>query len=174
MAFSNRNLLKKLPFYSKEIKSEPKEFSKVKFLSELPFFDKSIKAKVKQLSTEELLSEQSFYKQFIRELRTKKLTNQELLQVLSFYDDVGILSKRRAFKNYVETYEVETIDNKGLSDLLFLSKNSIKSLFNDLLREKKGFRYILGTKITLKKRINDNETKYSTVYFNSITKAIIN
>ena len=62
----------------------------------------------------------------------------------------------------------------SLSDLLFLSKNSIESLFNDLLREKRGFKYILGTKITLKKRINDNEIKYSTVYFNSITKAIIN
>ena len=174
MAFNNRNLLKKLPFYSKEIKSEPKEFSKVKLLSELPFFDKPIKAKIKHLSTEGLLSEQSFYKQSIRKPRTEKLTNQDLLHVLPFQDDVGILRKSRAFKKYVETYEVETIDNKSLSDLLFLSKNSIKSLFNDLLREKKGFRYILGTKITLKKRINDNEIKYSTVYVNSITKAIIN
>ena len=111
MAFNNKNLLKKLPFYSKEIKSEPKEFSNAKLLSELPFFDKPIKAKIKQLSTEELLSEQPFYKQFIRKPRTKKLTNHELLQVLSFYDDVGILSERRAFKNYVQTYEVETIDN---------------------------------------------------------------
>ena len=159
MAFNNKNLLKKLPFYSKEIKSEPKEFSNVKLLSELPFFDKPIKAKIKQLSTEELLSEQSFYKQSIRKPRTEKLTNHELLQVLPFYDDVGILRKSRAFKKYVETYEVETIDNKSLSDLLFLSKNSIKSLFNDLLRENRGFKYILGTKITLKKRINDNETK---------------
>ena len=174
MAFNNKNLLKKLPFYSKEIKSEPKEFSNVKFLSKLPFFDKPIKAKIKQLSTEELLSEQPFYKQFIRKSRTEKLTNHELLQVLSYYHDVGILTKKGAFKKYVETYEVETIDNKSLSDLLFLSKNSIKSLFNDLLREKRGFEYILGTKITLKKRINDNETKCSTVYFNSITKTIIN
>ena len=85
------------------------------------------------------------------------------MQVLPFYDDVRILRKRRAFKNYAETYEVETIDNKSLSGLLFLSKNSIKNLFNDLLREKRGFKYILGTKIILKKRIRDNETRYSTV-----------
>ena len=50
----------------------------------------------------------------------------------------------------------------------------MKNLFNDLLREKRGFKHILGTKIILNKRINDNETKYHTVYFNSITKTIIN
>ena len=82
--------------------------------------------------------------------------------MLPFYD-VRILRKRRAFKNYAETYEVETIDNKSLSGLLFLSKSSIKNIFNDLLREKRGFKYILGTKIILKKRIRDNETRYSTV-----------
>ena len=85
------------------------------------------------------------------------------MQVLPFYDDVRILRKRRAFKNYAETYEVETIDNKSLSGLLFLSRSSIKNIFNDLLREKRGFKYILGTKIILKKRIRDNETRYSTV-----------
>ena len=85
------------------------------------------------------------------------------MQVLPFYDDVRILRKRRAFKNYAETYEVETIDNKSLSGLLFLSKSSIKNIFNDLLREKRGIKYILGTKIILKKRIRDNETRYSTV-----------
>ena len=85
------------------------------------------------------------------------------MQVLPFYDDVRILRKRRAFKNYAETYEVETIDNKSLSGLLVLSKSSIKNIFNDLLREKRGFKYILGTKIILKKRIRDNETRYSTV-----------
>ena len=83
--------------------------------------------------------------------------------MLPFYDDVGILRKRRAFKNYAETYEVETIDNKSLSGLLFLSKSRIKNLFNDLLREKRGFKYILGTKIILKKLISDNETRYSKV-----------
>ena len=80
--------------------------------------------------------------------------------MLLFYDDVAVLRKEKAFKNYAETYKVETIDNKSLSDSLSLSKNSIKNLFNDLLREKRGFKYILSTKITSKKHINDNETKY--------------
>ena len=45
--------------------------------------------------------------------------------MLPFCDDVGILRKRGAFKNYGETCEVETINNKSCSDSLFLSKNSI-------------------------------------------------
>ena len=94
--------------------------------------------------------------------------------MLPFYDDVRVLRKRRAFKNYAETYEVETIYNKIPYDSLLSSKYSIKNLLNDLLREKKGFKYILGTRIILNKRINDNETKDSTVYFNSITKTIKN
>ena len=55
-----------------------------------------------------------------------------------------------------------------------VSKNSIKNLFDELLREKRGFKYVLSTKIILKKRINDNEHKYSTVYFNSLIKTVIN
>ena len=93
---------------------------------------------------------------------------------LPFYDDINISRKERAFKKYVETYEVEIINNKSLSDSLSASKNSIKNLFNVLLRVKKGFKYILSTKIILKKRINDNEHKYSTVYVNSLVKTVIN
>ena len=55
-----------------------------------------------------------------------------------------------------------------------MSKNSIKNLFDELLREKRGFKYVLSTKIILKKRINDNEHKYSTVYINSLVKTVIN
>ena len=54
------------------------------------------------------------------------------------------------------------------------SKPAIKDLFSNLSREKKGFKYVLSTKIILKKRINDNEHTYSTVYFNSIVKTVIN
>ena len=44
----------------------------------------------------------------------------------------------------------------------------MKNLFDESLREKRGFKFALNTKIILKKRINDNEYKYSTVYFNSL------
>ena len=69
---------------------------------------------------------------------------------------------------------MEIINNESLSDLLHVSKNSIKKLFHKLLREKSGFKYVLSTKIILKKRINDNEHKSSTVYFNSLVKTVIN
>ena len=55
-----------------------------------------------------------------------------------------------------------------------MSKNSIKSLFDELLREKRGFKYVLSTKIILKKRINNNKHRYSTVYLNSLVKTVIN
>ena len=35
-----------------------------------------------------------------------------------------------------------------------MSKNSIKNLFDELLREKRVFKYVLSTKTILKKRIN--------------------
>ena len=43
-----------------------------------------------------------------------------------------------------------------------------------MLREKKGFKYIISVKITLKKRINDNEFDPRTLYFNSLAKMVIN
>ena len=55
-----------------------------------------------------------------------------------------------------------------------MSKNSIRNLFDDLLREKKRFKYVLSTKIILKKRINDNEFITRTVFFNSLVKTVIN
>ena len=55
-----------------------------------------------------------------------------------------------------------------------MSKNSIKILFDELLREKRGFKYIISVNITLKKRINDNELEPRTFYFNSLIKNVIN
>ena len=40
--------------------------------------------------------------------------------------------------------------------------------------KKKGFKYIISVKITLKKRINDNEFDPKTLHFNSIVKTVIN
>ena len=53
-------------------------------------------------------------------------------------------------------------------------KNSIKNLFDELLREKRGFKYIISVKITLKIRTNDNEFDPKTLYFNSLIKTVIN
>ena len=53
-------------------------------------------------------------------------------------------------------------------------KNSISNLFDELLREKSGFKYITSAKITLKKQSNDNELDPKTLYFNSLVKTVIN
>ena len=57
----------------------------------------------------------------------------------------------RTFRGYAETYKVEIINNRNLSDLLSVIKNSVKNLFDELLRKKRGFNYIISVKITLKK-----------------------
>ena len=55
-----------------------------------------------------------------------------------------------------------------------VSKNSIKNLFDELLREKRGFKYIISVKIILKKQINGNEFDPKTLHFNSLVKTVIN
>ena len=131
MASHIKNLLKQLPFYGKTIKPRIKEFTNAKLLSELPFFEKPIKAKIKKLSIKKLLSEQPFYKQPIKKPRIKKLSNHELLRELPFYDDITISKKERAFGGYVETYKVEIINNKNLSDSLPVSKDNINIYLMD-------------------------------------------
>ena len=174
MASHIKNVLKQLPFYGKTIKPRIKTFTNAKLLSELPFFKKPIKGKIKQLTTKKLLQEQPFDKQSIKKPRIKKLKNYELLSELPFYDDINISRKEMVFRGHAETYKVEIINNKSVSDLLYVSKNSIKNLFDGLLREKRSFKYVVSTKIILKKRINDNEHKHSTVYFSSLGKTVIN
>ena len=171
---NNINLLKQIPFYGKTIKPRVKDFTNAKFLSELPFFEKSIKAKIKQLSIKKLLSKKPFYKQPIKNPLVKKLRSFELLRELPFYDNINISRKERTFKRYAETYKVEIINNKNWSGSLPVSQNSIKNLFDELLREKRNFKYIIGVKITLKKRINDNEVDLRTLYFNSLVKTVVN
>ena len=70
-------------------------------------------------------------------------------------------------------YKVETIDKKDSLAQSEASKSSIKDLFNDLLDETKGFKYQITVKILLKK-YKDIEIDFSPVYFNSITKTVIN
>ena len=170
MASYIKNLLKQLQFYGKTIKSRIKKFTNAKLLSELPFFEKPKKAKIKQLTIKKLLQEQPFYKQPIKKPRIKKLSNQELLRELPFYDDINISKNERTFRGYAETFKAEIINSRNLSDLLSVIKNSVKNL----LREKRGFKYIVNVKITLKKQITDNDFNLKTLYFNSLIKTVIN
>ena len=120
---NNINLLKQLPFYERTMKPRIKEFTNAKLLSELPFFEKPVKAKIKQSTTKKLLQEQPFHKQSIIKPCIKKIRNFELLGELPFYHDINISRKERAFTKYPETFKVEIINIKSLSDSLSVNKN---------------------------------------------------
>ena len=90
------------------------------------------------MSIKKLLSEKPFYKQPIKKLRIKKLNNHELLRELLFYININISRNGKILRRYAETYKVEIINNKNLSDSLSVSRNSIKDLFDELVREKRG------------------------------------
>ena len=60
------------------------------------------------------------------------------------------------------------MDSKSLDDSFFLAKRSINDFFRDLLEEKRGFKYILSTRVTFKKWNNATNTYDSdTIYRNS-------
>ena len=97
-----------------------------------------------------------------------------MLELLFYEKNINISRKERTLRGYAETYKVKIINNKSLSDSVSVSKNSIKNLFDELLRLKSDFKYIVSVKITLKKRINNNEFDTKTLHFNSIIKTVIN
>ena len=65
------------------------------------------------------------------------------------------------------------INKKDILSQLEASTSSIKDLFNDLLDERKGFKYQITVKILLKK-YKGTEIEFSPVYFNATTKTVIN
>ena len=72
------------------------------------------------------------------------------------------------------TDKVKIIEKKDPIVQLEASKSSIKDLFNDLLNETKGFKYQITVKFLLKRYRSNGEIKFAPVYFNSLTKAVIN
>ena len=72
------------------------------------------------------------------------------------------------------SYKVEIIEKKDPIIQLEASKLSIKDLFNDLLNETKGFKYQITAKVLLKKYKLNGEIEFAPVYFNSVTKTVIN
>ena len=72
------------------------------------------------------------------------------------------------------SYKDETIERKDLIVQLEASKSSIKDLFSDLLKETKGCKYQITVKVLLKKYKHNGEIEFAPVYFNSVTKTVIN
>ena len=79
---------------------------------------------IKQLSNKKLSDILAFPPE--RKKRSKRLTKYQILRnVLPLFDDVGILRREYAFRNYAGTYEVEVMDSKSLDDSLFLAKKEL-------------------------------------------------
>ena len=72
------------------------------------------------------------------------------------------------------SYKAELIEKKDPVLQLETSKLSIKDLFSDLLKETKGFKYLITVQILLKKYKPNKEIEFALVYFNSVTKLVIN
>ena len=115
-----------------------------------------------------------FYNSYIDKPKIQKLHNVDLLKELPFYNELSITKNINALHNYAGSYKVEIVDKKDPLVQLETSKSSIISLFKDLLYELKGFKYQITVNILLSKLETDGNIEYSSVYFNSTTKAVIN
>ena len=125
--------------------------SNISYFKELPFFNVSIdKPKIKRLSDINLLAE------------------------LPFYDQLGVIKANQAFSGYGRSCKVEIVERKDPVIQLEVSKLNTKDLFSDLINEIKAFKYQITVKGLLKKYKPNGEIQFAPVYFNSLTKLVIN
>ena len=115
-----------------------------------------------------------FYNAPIEKPRIKYLSDINLLAELPFYKQLSIIKTSQAFKGYAISYKADIIERKDPILQLEVSKLSIKKLFSDLLDEIKGFNYQITVKVLLKKYKLNEEIEFAPVYFNSVTKLVIN
>ena len=102
------------------------------------------------------------------------MKNQKLNAELPFYKQLSVTELNQAFQRCTMSYRFELIEKKDPVVQLEASKSSIKDLFSDLLYETKGFKYQITVKILLKKYKLNGEVEFAPVYFNSVTKTVIN
>ena len=138
--YVNRNLLENLHFYYNE-----SEKSKRK-----PKNDKYIKNKK------------------IRRLRDrKKITKKQLLLTLPFYEEILVNKREHAFKGSAETYHIEVYDRLDLRKSFIQAKRSITNFLKEILKEKRGLKYTIITKILMKRQESNNTWRYTTIYLRS-------
>ena len=113
-----------------------------------------------------------FYYTYIEKPHIKRLRNIDLLSKHLFLWRIDCHEKK-TFKWYAMTCKVEILEKEDPLIQLEASKWSIKNLLDDLLKETTGFKYQVTIKILLKK-YKLKEIEFSSVYFNSTTKAVIN
>ena len=86
---------------------------------------------------------------------------------------MSIVKNKTAFSAYAQSYKIEIVDKKVVVQLK-VSKITIVELFKDLFIELKGFKYQITLCVLLSKMKNSGEVEYSPVYFNCLTKTVIN
>ena len=126
-----------------------------------------------------LLKEQPFYDAPIEKPKIKKLNNVDMSSELPFYDELNTVKTAKAFKKYARSYSIEIIKDKdgNMNDALVqleANKPVIKDLFRELLIEMKGFKYQTTLKVLLRKQKENGDREFTTVYFNSTAKTVIN
>ena len=115
-----------------------------------------------------------FYSSCIDEPKVKKLNIVELLKESPFYDELSIVKNKTVYSGYAQSYKIKSVDKRDVIVQLKASKISIIELFKELLIELKGFKYQITLAVLLSKVKNSDEIEYSPVYFNYLTKAVIN
>ena len=115
-----------------------------------------------------------FYNKPIKKPKVKRLKNIDRLAELPFYEQLSVIKTNQAFTGYAMSYKVGIIERKDLIVQLEASKLNIKDLFSDLLNEKKDFKYQITVNVLLKKYKLNKEIEFAPVYFNSVTKTVIN
>ena len=126
------------------------------------------------LSNINYFKELPFYNVSIDKPKIKRLTNINLLDELPFYERLSVIKTDQAFSGYARSYKVEIVERKDPIVQLEASKLSIKDLFSNLINEIKGFKYQITVKVLLKKYKPNGEIEFAPVYFNSVTKLVIN
>ena len=132
----------------------------VDYFKELPFYNK-------------LIEKLPFYNKLIEKPKVKYLKNIDQLAEIPFYEQLSVIKVNQTFR-YVMSYKVEIVERKIPIVQLETTKSSIKDLFSDLLNETKGFKYQITVKVLLKKYKLNGEIEFAPVYFNSVTKTVIN
>ena len=127
------------------------EINRVNYFKELPFYNKPIKKPI-----------------------TKRLVDINLLAEMPFYEQLSVTKLDHEFQGHAMLYKAEIIEKKDPIVQLEASKSSITDLFSDLLNETKGFKYQITVQVLLKKYKPNGEIEFAPVYFNSVTKLVIN
>ena len=127
-----------------------------------------------EIDTVEYFKELPFYNTSIEKPKIKCSKNIDLLVELPFYKQLSIIKTDQAFSGYAMSYKVEIIEKKDPILHIEASKSSTKDLFTNLLNETTDFKYQITVHILLKKNKPNGEIELAPVYFNSLTKLVIN